>query len=195
LEAGTGAGAGLLCLAARVPGLRGLGVERDSGQAALAHANFAANGFDGLRVAQADLLAWRDDEAFDHAFANPPWHDSAGTASPDKLRAASKQAQPGLLASWAAVLAGAVRQRGTVTLILPAATLADGVAALTGAACREITLVPLWPKQGVAAKIVLLQGVVGGKGACRVTAGLVLHKAGGAYTAAAEAVLRGGGSV
>ncbi len=47
LEAGTGAGAGLLCLAARVPGLTGVGIERDPGLTAIAAANGVANGFSG----------------------------------------------------------------------------------------------------------------------------------------------------
>ena len=59
LEGGTGSGAALLCLAARVPGLRGLGIERDPGMAALARANMAANGFDGLAVLEGDLTGWR----------------------------------------------------------------------------------------------------------------------------------------
>ena len=72
LEAGTGAGAGLLCLAARVSGVIGTGLERDPDQATLAATNFVANGFDGLTALHADLLTWAAAEAFDHSFANPP---------------------------------------------------------------------------------------------------------------------------
>jgi tRNA1Val (adenine37-N6)-methyltransferase len=192
LEAGTGAGAGLLCLAARVPGVRGVGVERDAGQAALARANFASNGFDLLAVAESDLMAWRPDGVVDHAFANPPWHDAASTPSPDALRAASKRSSIGLLSDWVQAMCQALRPRGTVSLILPAAKLAEGVQALSGACGAEIRLFPLWPRQGEAAKIVVLQGVARGGGACRVSPGLVLHGADGAYTDAAEAVLRTG---
>jgi len=45
IEAGCGAGAGLLCLAARLPGIGGLGIERDPALAALAARNIAANGW------------------------------------------------------------------------------------------------------------------------------------------------------
>ncbi len=44
-EGGTGAGAGLLCLAARVPGLVGLGLEIDPGLVEAARGNITANGF------------------------------------------------------------------------------------------------------------------------------------------------------
>ena len=54
---------------------------------------------------------------------------------------------------------------------------------------------PLWPKPGRAAKLVLLRGVKGGRGACRVLPGLVLHAPEGGYTAAAEAVLREGAAL
>ena len=45
LEGGTGSGAALLCLAARVAGLYAVGIERDAAMAALARDNMAANGF------------------------------------------------------------------------------------------------------------------------------------------------------
>ena len=61
LEAGTGSGAALLCLAARIPGLQGLGLERDPAMADIARANIAANALPGLAVETADLTAW--DEA------------------------------------------------------------------------------------------------------------------------------------
>ena len=71
LEGGTGAGAALLCLAARVAGIGGVGLERDAAQAALARRNIAANGFGGLAVMEGDIAALRPEGVFDHAFANP----------------------------------------------------------------------------------------------------------------------------
>ena len=50
LEAGTGAGAALLCLAARVPGIAATGIERDPALAEFARANFAANARAGCTV-------------------------------------------------------------------------------------------------------------------------------------------------
>ena len=97
VEGGTGAGAGLLCLAARVPGLAGLGLEIDPALAEMARANVAANRFAGLEIRAADLGAWRPQRRVDHAFANPPWHDPASTASPDPGRRLAKQAGAGLL--------------------------------------------------------------------------------------------------
>ena len=194
LEAGCGAGAGLLCLAARVPDVTGLGLERDAALAALAARNFSANGFANLRAEVADVTNWRSESRFDHALANPPWHDPVGTGSPVPLRQAAKQAQAGLLTVWVEVLARALRPRGTVSLILPSSALVEAVAALSAARCGEITLIPLWKRPNKAAKLMILQGKRLGRGGARLLPGLVLHHAQG-FTPEAEKVLRHGESL
>lgn len=191
LEGGTGSGAALLCLAARVPGLRGVGVERDPAMAALACANAAANGFDGLDVVAGDVTALRLDGVFDHALANPPWHGT-GTASPESLKETAKRGAPGLIAAWARALAAPLRHRGTLSLIVAAPALPAALAALAAAGCGSPAVLPLWPRAGRPAGLVLVQGIKGGRGPCRVLPGLVLHADGGGFTTAAEAVLRGG---
>jgi tRNA1(Val) A37 N6-methylase TrmN6 len=195
LEAGSGAGAGLLCLAGRVPGIAGLGIERDADLAAIAAANAAANGFDGLRFRAADLLAGPIGGGFHHAFANPPYHPDSFTASPDARRRAAKGAAPGLLAAWCGALAAALRPRGTLTLILPAARFAQATAALRAAGCGGLTLFPLWPRAGMPAKLVLLAGRRDSRASDRVATGLVLHAAEGGFTAAAAAILRDGAAL
>jgi tRNA1(Val) A37 N6-methylase TrmN6 len=194
LEGGTGSGAALLCLAARVPGLGGVGIERDPALAALARDNAVANGFAGLAVLEGDIAAVRPEGRFDHALANPPWH-GAGTASPDAGREAAKRAAPDLFAVWAARLAVPLRQGGTLTLVVAAGGVPACLEGLRGAGCGSLALLPLWPKPGRAAKLVLLQGVKGGRGACRVLPGLVLHREDGGFTAAADAVLRDGAAL
>ncbi len=191
IEAGSGAGAGLLCLAARV-GVAGLGVEREPALVALARANAAANGFAGLRFEQGDIETLTGPAVHDHGFANPPWHDAAGTASPDAGREVAKRAQAGLYARWALRLAGLITRRGTLTLAAPAGRLAESLAALAAAGCGSLAVMPLWPKPGRVPKIVLVQGVKGGRGPDRLLPGLVLHAEGGGYTDEAEAVLRHG---
>ena len=196
LEAGTGAGAALLCLGARIPGLAGLGVERDPALAALAERNFAANGFaPRFSVSCADIAALPEIGRFDHAFANPPWHAPSGTGSPDPAREAAKRAAPGLLAAWAERLAARLRPRGSLTLILPAGSLPRGLDALGAAGCGSAALLPLWPKPGRPARLILVQGVKDAGGAFRVLPGLTLHRAEGGYTEAAEAVLRHGAPI
>ncbi len=190
LEAGTGAGAGLLCLHARVAGLDGAGVERDPEMAALARTNLAANGA-AFAVLVADVTALPALPPFDHVFANPPWHEPGSTRSPDRLRDAATHRGAGGIGVWVAALGAVLREGGTLTLALPAALMADGVAALHEAGLRRLVLWPLWPRASVAAKIVLVQAVRGA-GPSRVGPGLALHGAGSGYSDAAEAILRGG---
>lgn len=197
LEAGCGSGAGFLCLAARVPGLSVVAVERDAALVALARENAAAAGLAGqVEVVEGDVadpaLARRFGP-FDHAFANPPFWP-AGTPPPDAARQAATHAAGATLEDWARFLAAALRpRRGTASLILPAARFDAGAAALRAAGCGAIALLPLWPRAGQPAKRVLLRAVRGGRGPARVLPGLTLHEsppASGCYTAAAEAVLR-----
>jgi tRNA1Val (adenine37-N6)-methyltransferase len=195
LEGGTGSGAALLCLAARLPGIHGLGIERDPALAAIARDNLAANGFAHIAIEAADLTAWHTTGRFDHAFANPPWHDPASTASPDAGREAARRGAPGLSGAWVAALARPLRQRGSLTLVIAAAALPGALAACTAAGCGSPALLPLWPHAGRPAKLVLLRTIHGGRGPCRVLPGLVLHAAEGGFTAAAEAVLRDGAAL
>ena len=192
LEGGTGAGAALLCLAARVALAGGVGVEINPDQVALARANVAANGWIHLEILQADLETADFAEKFDHAMANPPWHVPGGTLSPDPAKALARHASPHLATIWATALARPLRHRGTLSFITGAGTLAYTLAAFTQAGLGSHTVLPLWPRAGRAAKLVLVQGVKGGRGPSRLLPGLVLHAGGGGYTEAAEAVLRDG---
>jgi tRNA1(Val) A37 N6-methylase TrmN6 len=193
LEAGTGAGAALLCLAARVPGLTGVGIERAPALAALAARNARSNGMDGVHVLAADVAALPLRAGFDHALANPPYHAGGGTPSPLDERRSAKQADAGLFTRWTAAMAGVLRHRGTLTLIIPTAALPACMAALTECGCPPDALLPLWPKAGRAAKLILLRGVKSGRGPFRVLPGLAIHEVNGAFTGEAEAILRVGG--
>jgi len=190
LEGGTGAGAALLCLAARVPGVSGVGIDRDERLVALAAQNAAANAWPALRFVAADIASTPDLGMFDHACANPPYHAAGGTPSPDASRRAAKLAPAELFAVWAAALARPLRPRGTLTFILPAALLPVGISACESAGCRATAMLQLWPRAAQPAKLLLLRAVKGGKAPFRVLPGLVLHDPDGGFTAEAEAVLR-----
>jgi tRNA1(Val) A37 N6-methylase TrmN6 len=104
-------------------------------------------------------------------------------------RAATHEGGAGL-AAWAAFLAAALRTGGTLSLVLPAARFDAGVAALRAAGCGSVTLLPVAPRAGAPAKRVLLRARRGGRGPARLLPALVLHEKDGAFTAAADAVLR-----
>jgi tRNA1Val (adenine37-N6)-methyltransferase len=190
LEGGTGVGTALLCLAARMPGIAGVGIERDAALVGVARANAAENRFDALSFVAGDLCEAIAAAPFDHAMANPPWHPAGGTASSDAGRETAKRGEAGLIDAWTRALAAPLRDRATLTIVIAAARLADCLAALTAARCGSPSVFPLWRKEGKPAKLVLVRGVKGGRGPCRLLQGLVLHRSDGRYTEAAEAVLR-----
>ena len=192
LEGGTGAGAALLCLTARVPGLRCVGIERDPGLVSLARRNAAANVRPGLSFIEADMAALPDTGVFDHGCANPPYHPVAGTPSPNAARTAAKRGGSAMLHLWAAALATRLRPGGTLTFILPAATFPACVAAFDSAGCPVAATLPLWPRVGRPAKLVLVRGVKSGRAPFRILPGLALHEAAGGFTQGAEAILRHG---
>ena len=194
LEAGCGAGAGLMCLCARVEGLQGIGIEADPATAALARHNWDANGLGRLVLHQALLGEIPDGIGrFDHAMANPPWHPAGATASPLQRRDLARRARPGLLDEWIVGLATMLRPGGTLSLILPAGQHARAGGLMCGiGGLGDVTLLPFWPKAGRAAKIVLVQGRRGSRGDSVVLPGLVLHQDGGGFTEAAERILRQG---
>ena len=192
LEGGAGAGAALLCLAARLPGLHGVGIERDAALVALAEQNAAANHWPGLCFQTGDMASAPDLGMFDHAFANPPYHSARGTPSPDPSRQEAKRGTEDLLAIWAAALGRRLRPGGTLTFILPAALLPRATVAFAAAHCQPVAMLPLWPKFGTAAKLVLLRGIKGSKSPFRVLPGLVLHNVASGFTPQAEAILRDG---
>jgi tRNA1Val (adenine37-N6)-methyltransferase len=192
LDAGTGAGAALLCLSARVPGLTAVGIERDPALAALAARNARSNGMNAVHVLAGDVATLPLRGTFHHAFANPPYHAGGGTPSPQEGRRMAKQADADLFTRWTAAMAGVLRHRGTLTLIVPAAALPACMGALTECGCPPESLLPLWPKAGRAAKLVLVRGVKAGRGQFQMFAGLVLHSADGSFTPEADIVLRTG---
>jgi tRNA1(Val) A37 N6-methylase TrmN6 len=195
LEAGTGAGAALLCLSARVPEVRATGVESDEAMAGLAAENARANGFGGIEI----IADWIETAALphglDHAIANPPYHSPEGTASPVAVREIAKRGSGTLLAAWIGRLAGALRDRGSLTLIVPAGMSFCCLTAMADSRCPCTALFPLWPKSGRPAKLVLLRGVKNSSTPMRLMPGLVLHNPDGSFTDAAQAILRGGAAL
>lgn len=195
LEAGAGAGAGLLCLASRVPGISGVGVEIDPEMANLARRNIEANDEAGLTIVTGDIGAFHGEASFDHAFSNPPWHDPAATPSPAARRSQAKQMGQLPLEGWIEALRAALRPGGSLTLMVPAGQTARAMAALRAAGFGRLTLAPLWPKPGREAKLLLVRGLAGRKDPDRIVPGLVLHDADGGFSAGAQQLLRNGAAM
>jgi tRNA1(Val) A37 N6-methylase TrmN6 len=196
LEFGCGAAAGLLCLATRIPGVFGTGIEVQHDLVEFARRNIAANDFsDRLNIIEGDVLTAETGPVVDHAFANPPWHDEFSTPSSQPDRDLARRTNGSLFDRWAKAMAKRLRHRGTLTFILAASNLQAGLTAMTMSGCGSLALFPLWAKSGAEARIILLQGIYRAKGPSRVLAGLVLHQSDGQFTEPAQNLLRLGAAL
>jgi tRNA1(Val) A37 N6-methylase TrmN6 len=195
LDAGCGSGAAMLCLAARVPSCRVVGVELQRDLVRLAGDNIILNGMESrLSVMLGDLLAPPPRLAFgsfDHVMANPPFNERGREKPPPAGRAAATVEGEADLAAWVRFVLGMARPKGTVTFI----HRADRIDALLGqiaGRAGEVVVFPLWAGAGKAASRVLVRAKKQVAAPARLAAGLVLHEPDGRYTAPAEAVLRDG---
>ena len=189
-DLGCGVGAAALCLLARRPDVAVTGIERDARVAALARINAATNGVsDRFAVIEQDVRALRGGGApFQAVMTNPPFHDERATdASPIAAkRGATIETD---LAGWIDAAARLLEPRGTLTIIYRADRL-DALLAALGSRFGGAIILPLWPREGVAAKRLVLRAVLGSRAPLTLQPGLVLHGAGNSYTQAAAAVLR-----
>lgn len=194
-EAGCGAGAVLMQIAARHGALSLTGLERDSSAAALARDNAGLNGFgDRITVIEGDVAAGfrpLDLQPFDWALSNPPFFDDPGALrAPAPGKQGAWMADDGL-AAWTGLLLKAVREGGRIVIIHRADRLAD-LLALLGEKAGSFAIRPIQPFADEPAKRVLVQAIKTGKAPLRLLPPLVLHERSGAkHTAEAEALLRG----
>lgn len=201
LDLGCGSGIAGLCLLARQPEAQVTGLELQPALVELARANALANGMDGnfqvIEGSASDPPRFIRGRGFDYVMTNPPWYEAKAVRAPaDLSRSAAHVEGDGIdLGEWIKAAAGMLRPKGRLALVHRADRLGDILAAL--AACRlgEVRVTPLWPKAETPARRVLVSARAGVKTPLEIRPGLVLHRPDGAYTEAAEAVLRDGSAL
>ena len=194
LDAGCGVGAAALCLAARVPAVRVTGIDTQRELVRLANDNILLNDLTArVGAMTGDLLRpppRLEPGSFAHVMANPPHlARDQGTPPPDPAKAEAQIEGAADLAAWVRFALTMVRPKGTVTFIHRADRLERLLAELVGRA-GEIVIFPLWAGAGKPARRVIVRARKGVATPTLLLPGLVLHEPGGAFTAAAEAVLR-----
>jgi tRNA1(Val) A37 N6-methylase TrmN6 len=200
LDVGCGTGAAALCYAARVLGARIAGLELREDWAALAVENARSNGLeDRVRIRCGNLLqggAGLNPGTFDEVMANPPYLpvERADMRTPPADAAASVEGEA-KLADWIAFCLAMAGPKGGITLIQRADRLDEILFHLHGRTGGAVVF-PLWPHardegRGEDARRVIVHARKGSKAPMRLAAGLVLHRADGAYSDAAESVLGG----
>jgi tRNA1(Val) A37 N6-methylase TrmN6 len=196
LDVGCGVGAAALCLATRVPGCRVTGIDMQRDLVRLASDNVVLNDLFGrVSAMQGDLLRpppRLEPGSFAHVMANPPYLEADSATAPSSPgRAAAQLEGEADLAAWVRFALTMARPKGCLTFIHRADRLEQLLGQLAGRA-GEIAVFPLWPGAGKPAKRVIVHARKGVGTPTRLLPGLMLHEPDGRYTAAADAVLRGG---
>jgi tRNA1(Val) A37 N6-methylase TrmN6 len=194
-EAGSGAGAALLCAAHRLRECRLTGFEREQDFVALTRSGIAANGVETrVSVREHDIGERPGDleNAFDQAFCNPPFFEPGAVRAPAPDKSAAYLATTPLKA-WVLFLHHITKPGGRITLVHRAAALAD-LLELLNTRTGEIEVLPIRPAPGAEAGRVLIRARKGlRRGPVRLYDGLVLHtEPGGVLTARAADALAGG---
>ena len=176
LDLGCGVGAAALCLAARVDGVKVTGVEVQPAYADLARRNAAENGL-ALEVIAADLRELPADlrqRQFHHVLMNPPYFDrSRGTGSDDMGRDIAFGGDTAL-GDWLDVGIRRLAPKGHLTLIQHISRLPEVLAGI-GDRLGSVAVCPLVPRTGRPPDRFLLRGILAGRAAFRMTAGLLIH--------------------
>lgn len=189
LELGCGVGIASLCLSARVPDCRVIGIDIVPDLIAVARDNARTNRSEQrVHFESADALQLPKHlrKGFGHVLCNPPFHQCAGVISPNADRARALSDRSGV-SNWVKAGLRRVVPGGTLTVILRADRFGE---ALQSAPDHGLCVFPLWPRAGQAAKRIILQFCKNSRAPLRLAAGIVLHDEEGRYMTQADAVLR-----
>ncbi len=93
------------------------------------------------------------------------------------------------LKDWISCAHRSLKSGGSFTII-NRADATDKIIREMGRKFGAIEIIPLWPKEGIQAKRVIIRSIKDRKSPATLHAGITLHKDDGDYTAAAERILR-----
>ncbi|PVA07359.1 tRNA1(Val) (adenine(37)-N6)-methyltransferase [Thalassorhabdomicrobium marinisediminis] len=176
LELGCGAGAALLCLGTRVPGLVLHGVEVQPAYAELCRRNAARNGMQAT-IWDGDLRALPpalSNMTFHHVLANPPYFEAGrGKASALHDRDLALRGDT-TTANWIETATRRLRPKGWLTLIHKADRLHDVLRAMDDR-LGAISVYPITGRAGRPADRVLVRAHKGARGPFRLHPPVHLH--------------------
>lgn len=181
LDLGCGCGVIGLILAFRHPGVRVTGLEVQEEMARLAEDNVEVNGLtERMEVVQGslrDIASLLGPESFDLVVSNPPYCPAGGgRISRGDQRARARHELDANISEVAAAAAFAVKNRGQVVFVYPAARSMALVAALKDARLEPKRLQPVYGRPGSPeASLVLVEALKNGGGEVALLAPFYTH--------------------
>ncbi|MEO1306623.1 MAG: methyltransferase domain-containing protein [Pseudomonadota bacterium] len=175
LELGCGMGTAILCLGARVPDIRRVGIELQPGLAELARRNADENQIP-CTIHDGDLATMPPDlqaESFDHVIANPPYFlRTAGDPAENASReTALGETTP--LAVWIDAARRRLKAKGYLTLIHRPDRMVELCNCLAG--FGDVRIRPIAPRVDRDASLILIRARKGAKAQSRLLAPIIMH--------------------
>jgi len=191
LEGGVGTGGAAICLATRVAGLKITGIEKQKSMLEFAQKNAEKNGqtevLELLNGCVTDLSG--PQSQYDHVMLNPPYLSRGkGMRPPAKSKGIAHMDTNAELWDWIRFAVHYCKQKGSITVIIRADRVDEVLARMYGRV-GDIMVMPLWPRFGVPAKRVIIQGRKGAHGPATILPGIALHGEVERYTDAAKKIL------
>ena len=199
LDVGAGVGAAGLCLAARFPYCRIMGIERQIDLVRLATDNIRLNNLrERVEILHGDLKSPPPRLAagsYSQVISNPPYFEmNSGRLSPVDSKALSNHEELADMEAWIKFCLLMLKPQGRITFIYRADML-DRLLSLFYGKVGDVSIFPLWPAKNHSAKRVIVQGIKGSKGSLSLLSGMFIHNEDGSFTQAADAILRNGESL
>ena len=198
LDMGCGVGGAGLCVLTRVEGAQLTGVEIQADHAKLARQNARENDrADRVEFVTSDIRDYKQEKMFDHIVCNPPYLDTGAhlrSPSVEKATAMGHDDAELSVKKWIDTDHFCLKSNGSLSMIHRADKV-DKIIQSLGKRFGAVEIIPLWPKQGVNAKRVIVRCIKDRRSPATFHAGLVLHNEDGSYTDKTEYILREMGTI
>ncbi|MEM7650623.1 MAG: methyltransferase [Pseudomonadota bacterium] len=193
LDLGCGIASASLCVLRRVEDTQLTGIDILPDVIELAKHNAMLNKMETRTHFKCIDIRDFEDLAFDHVICNPPFMDAGEhvpSPSPAKATAMGFGEDDMDLKDWVDCAFRSISGQGSLTIIHRADQVDEIIKAM-GKRFGAVEIIPLWPKEGIDAKRVIVRAYKHRKSPARIDTGITLHEDNGGYTAIAENILRG----
>ena len=148
---------------------------------------------DKFKIVEGDVLNppqnWKERQ-FHHVVTNPPYFTETPKRQNDVTATAHAEQVP--LSKWLDFCIKKVRAKGTLTIIHRTEAVPEILSALNGR-MGKITLIPLYPKNGIEPKRIIIQATMNSKTPFSLHKGFILHNDDDTRTDLMEEIMRRGG--
>jgi tRNA1Val (adenine37-N6)-methyltransferase len=187
VDLGTGCGIIPIMLAYRHPGMQLYGIEIQKALADLAKTNVKENGLDGrihiLRGDMKNLHSEKVPQTVDLVVSNPPYRKiGSGRMNPNRQRATARHEITVTLADVAQAAQTLLGKAGRVAMIYPAERAGDVIHILKERSIEPKYLRSVHSYADADARLVLIEGIKGGRPGLTIMAPLILYGKDGRYT-------------